>query len=147
MEVNWVMLDLYPAIKADLMSAILSKDETAKDILRVVLGELDNLNSKRPVVHEDCLKVIRKCIESNNEIIKLKPSDKLSEENIILASYLPNELNVEEIYGHIKNIALGNNIGKAIGIAVKYIREKGLYANGKDIRLAVELVLKENCDS
>jgi len=138
------MMNLYPAIKAHLMSAILSQDETAKGILRVVLGELDNIAAKRDVTHDDCLKVIKKCVESNNEIIKLKPSDKLSEENVILTAYLPDELTVEEIFNHIKNIELGNNLGKAISVVVKYIREKGLYANGKDIRAAVEQKLEEN---
>ena len=138
------MNDLYPALKLDLAAAILAKHENTKDILRVVLGELDTIHAKRDVTHDDCLKVIRKCIEANNEVMKIRPSEKLLAENEILSAYLPNELSVNEIFNHIKDIELGNNMGKAIGIAVKYIREKGLYANGKDVRAAVEQKLQEN---
>lgn len=139
-------MNLYTAIKADLMAAILGK-LPEKEILRVVLGELDTINAKREVTHDDCLKTIRKCIEANNEILKIKPDQKLVFENEILSGYLPNELNVKEISDKLEGVSLGNNLGKAIGIAVKYLRDQGLYANGKDVRVVVETILKENCDS
>lgn len=140
------MNNLYTTLKLDLAGYLLAKDEVAKNILRVVLGELDMINSKRDVTHDDCIKTIRKCVEANNEVIKIKPchSEKLLQENEILTAYLPNELNVEQIYNYIKDIELGNNIGKAVGVAVKFIREKGLHANGKDVRMAVEQRLGEN---
>lgn len=143
------MNNLYTTLKLDLAGYLLAKDEVAKNILRVVLGELDMINSKRDVTHDDCIKTIRKCVEANNEVIKIKPchSEKLLQENEILTAYLPNELNVEQIYNYIKDIELGNNIGKAVGVAVKFIREKGLHANGKDVRMAVEQRLEENIDS
>ena len=135
------MNNLHQALKQDLLGYTLSKNEIAKNILRVVIGELDNLAAKGDISHDDCLRVIRKCVESNNEMLKIKPNANLVEENVVLSTYLPNNLNVEQIKTELANITLGNHLGKAIGNAVKILREKGLYADGKDVRTAVEQLM------
>lgn len=136
------MNNLHQALKQDLIGYTLGKNEIAKNILRVVIGELDNLAAKGDIKHDDCLRVIRKCVESNNEMLKIKPNDNLVEENKVLSTYLPNNLNVEQIKSELSNTTLGNHLGKAIGNAVKILREKGLYADGKDVRTAVEQLME-----
>lgn len=134
-------MDLYAQLKNDKTEAMTNREDIKKNILRVVVGELDNLAAKQNVTNDDCIKVIKKCITNNEESIKIKQNELLVKENEILNYYLPKSLTQEEIKEKLQGMEIGSNVGKATGIAVKYLKEAGFYAEGKDVRLVVEQLL------
>lgn len=138
-------------IKIQMIQAMKDKDVIRKEILRVVLGEFQTIESRESQITEErCQKVIRKIIENNKEVILIvKPEDveKLEKENEILESFLPKLLTKEEILGHLtfssdssigKAVMEEPNVGKAIGLAMKYFKDNNIPVNGKDVAEVVK---------
>jgi len=144
---------LLDTLRTQLKESIKTKDETRKNILRVVIGEA---TSRQDVFRDPCIcdetviKIIRKIIDGNEETkVALKNNGKetdlrfakLGEENTILATFLPKTLSQEEIIQELESekdaiIAFGKP-GQAIGHAVRYLKDKGVIADGKVVSEAV----------
>ena len=139
-------------IKTQIIQAMRDKDVIRKEILRVVLGEFQTIESRDGQISEErCQKVIRKFIDNNKEVIlivqKEEYKEKLEKENEILESFLPKLLTKEDILLHCVfskhyefNEALQkeHNVGKAIGMAMKYFKEENLPVDGKDVAEVVK---------
>jgi uncharacterized protein len=142
---------LLDRIKDDIRKAMFAKDDNRKNILRVVVGEVQRKSFVRGTTEDDIYKVIRKLIEGNNETLKfMLPSDvksMLCEENEILNSYLPRLWDQEKIeaffHGDLsKQIKDAKSEGMAIGIAMKALKTDNAPVDGKDVKLVVQRIRK-----
>ncbi len=158
-------MSLTDQIKADLLSARKEKDELKSGILRVLLGEVELIESRSGVKLPDdkIYTTIRAIIKANkisggledekgNPIFVNAQSTffanalKLEDENKILEKYLPSLLSVEEIKAVItvhdlkeKVISASDkDLGKLTGEVMKVIKVAGNSANGNDIKIAMQ---------
>ncbi|HEX2669979.1 MAG TPA: GatB/YqeY domain-containing protein [Polyangiaceae bacterium] len=143
---------LIDQIKARMFQAIKAGAHVEKEILRVAVGEIttDAARAGRQGNDEEALAILRKLLKSNEETLaSTTDAEKravLSQENEILATYLPKSLSIDEIVqalapvtAQIKAVA---NDGQATGIAMKQLKSAGLTVNGKDVGLAIKELRK-----
>jgi uncharacterized protein YqeY len=88
-------------IKKGLTSAIKAKDDVKKDTLRVVIGELGR-SAKKELSDDEVIKVLRKLIKYEKEVLDKKGDDSDSEYINIIESYLPKMATDEEVKTWIK---------------------------------------------
>ncbi|MEZ6192448.1 MAG: GatB/YqeY domain-containing protein [Phycisphaerales bacterium] len=139
---------LIDEIKKQVTQAMRDKDTQKRDLLKVVLGELqtaatrtgDNLDD------EQAQKIIRKIVKSTQEMIELgkRPEaiEQAKAELVILESLLPKTLSVDEIIAALgpvaDNIRAAGNDGQATGVAMKHLKSAGAVVEGKDVGVAVK---------
>ena len=147
---------LLDTIKARIKSAMLSKNESERNILRVLLGEAQTFESRQgSIADEHIIKLAKKIITNNNESIGVlgkddKRAEPLLKENEILSSLLPKEMTLQEIEAFLNGIG-GNapiggdtdiraakNDGQAVGVAMKALKNAGLVADGRLVGEAVK---------
>jgi uncharacterized protein len=83
-------------IKADLVSAMKNKDEERKNAIRVVLGEFSR-NDKKELNDEEAIRIVKKLINSEKEMLAAKGIPDNSEFIQVLETYLPKLASREEI--------------------------------------------------
>ncbi len=88
-------------IKKGLTSAIKAKDDVKKDTLRVVIGELGR-SDKKELSDDEVIKVLRKLLKYEKEVLDKKGDDSDSEYINIIESYLPKMATDEEVKTWIK---------------------------------------------
>lgn len=143
---------LIDQIKARMFQAIKAGAHVEKEILRVAVGEIttDAARAGRQGNDEEALGILRKLLKSNEETLaSTTDADKravLTQENEILAAYLPKSLSVDEIVQALapvtEQIKAVANDGQATGIAMKQLKSAGLTVNGKDVGLAIKELRK-----
>ncbi|MEM9020829.1 MAG: GatB/YqeY domain-containing protein [Planctomycetota bacterium] len=137
-------------IRAQMLQAMRDKDLPRRDILRVLLGDLETAETRKgsAISDEECLQIVRKLVKSNDETLATNPDqatrDKLTGENKILAELLPKTLSVEDIVGalgdHADAIRAAGNDGQATGIAMRQLKQSGASVQGKDVSEAVRII-------
>ena len=130
-----------------MFAAMKAQNVVEKEILRVVLGELDTIEARRGEACSDVevVKVLRKLLKSNNETIKLVEDANqratLEGENAVINSLLPQTLDVAAIVAaltEVKDAVLeAGNDGQATGIAMKHLKSSGAEVEGKTVSQAV----------
>lgn len=144
-----IKMSLKEKIKTNMIASSKQGRELERTLLRTVLGEIQRKEAKADLNDEQIIAVIKKMHSNNLETIdKLDGAsamaERLAEENIILESYLPKTLSVEEIAEALRGIEdkiLGApNDGPAIGMSVGFLKKQGLAADGKDIAQAVKKI-------
>lgn len=138
---------LVPEIKKRMMDAMKAKREVERDILRLALGEIQNVENRtgQPLSDEEAHKVIRKIMKSNSETLghatKEEMKAKLEEENKILESLLPQRWDVDRIAAELAPLADqirgAASEGQATGVAMKHLKGAGAPVEGKDVGEAV----------
>ena len=126
-------MKLQAQIKKDLSSAMKAKDDVKKHTLRVVIGELGR-SDKKELSDDEVIKVLRKLIKSEKEVLDKKGDDSDSEYINIIESYLPKMATDEEIKIWIKqNIDFSQFKSKmqAMGSIMKHF---GSLADGNMVR-------------
>ena len=141
-------------LKTLVMWSMKNKDNLKRDVLRVVLGDMQTLESRQGKISTDeCVKIIKKLIENLNDSIKLisediEKVDKMHKEVDILQGLLPKELSREEIKNALSSekekIIVGDNDGKAIGLAMGYFKSKQIVVNGKEVAEVVKEMRNES---
>ena len=118
-------------LKNDLKEAMKVKDESKKDAIRLILGELPRLNKKpEDITDEDVVNVMRKLKKDAIEVCEAA-GETTSDFIKILESYLPAQLSEEIIEQWIRdNIDFSKlpNPGKAIGMVIAHF---GKLVDGK----------------
>lgn len=94
-------MKLQKQIRQDLTAAMKNKDETKKNALRVILGELSRLDKKEPS-DEEIVKVLKKLIKSEKEVLEKKGETEDSEFVKVLEGYLPRSATDAEIRSWIE---------------------------------------------
>ena len=135
-------------IKQQMFAAMKAKNTVEKEILKVVLGEIDTANSRRDddISDEDIHKILRKLVKSNGETMKLSEDAAqkavLQQENDVLNAYLPKTLDTAAIVAALISVAddikAAGNDGQATGIAMKLLKSTGAAVGGKDVAQAVK---------
>lgn len=126
-------MTLYEKLKQDLTKAIKAKDESKKDALRVIIGELGRLPAKEPT-DEDILKIMQKLLKSEKELLDKKGDTLASDFQLIIENYLPQKASEEEIAAWIsQNIDLTGfkNKMQAMGPIMKHF---GATADGNMVK-------------
>ena len=129
-------------LRSKLTQAMKGKDEQAKNLLRLVIGEVDTVDARQGKCADEAADtqriagVIKKIMEGNAETIRqigkiLDPRvHQLIQENSYLKQLLPPTLSDEELRPILAevadNIKSAKNEGQATGIAMKHLKTKGV---------------------
>ena len=117
-------------LKAEITQALRDHDEIKKGILRTVLGEIQTLEvrNNKSVSDEQAVNIIRKLIQTNEEVLKIGPSEKLEKENVILKTLLPQTWSLDQIVtflntgDNVSKILQAKSDGQATGEAIKLLK-------------------------
>ncbi len=137
-------------IKDQVLQAMRAKDSGRRDLLKVVLGELQTVAARSGDAMDDdqAQRIIRKMVKSNHEMAELSDRPEVVEqmkvELVILESLLPKTLTVDEIVAALAPVtdaiqAAGND-GQATGVAMKHLKPSGTVVEGKDVGQAVKQI-------
>jgi uncharacterized protein YqeY len=145
-------------IRQNITKAMKDKNDLAKNVLRVVLGQIQNDSSSKQLSENDKLTIIRKLIKSNN--ITLSEMEKetnwtdtwktraieLKTENSILTDLLPKSMNESELIEFIKknsiDLSLIKNIGQGIGMIMKELKKADLQVDSEVVRNVANQFIK-----
>ena len=148
-------MSLVEIIKMQLLEARKAKNEIAKNILSVALGDIQTqagrAGQKGEITEQQAEKIIQKLIKSNQEtllaMVKAEsagatlPVEKLQKENEILKTLLPKACSREEIKNHLIIVAdklkEAKSDGQATGLAMK---ELASLEGSKDGKIVAEVV-------
>jgi uncharacterized protein YqeY len=134
-------------IKARTKEAMKAKDEVAKSILRLALGEIQLAESRGASLDEaGRQKIVRKLIASNEATLESTTDEaaraRIETENRILSDLLPEQLTVEgivELLEPVRPQIVGAPAdGAAMGVAMKHLKASGAPVDGGDVREAVQ---------
>jgi len=141
---------LQETIKKQIIEAMKAKDTLARDVLRVLQGDIEMHHTRtgEHMTEDQAQKVVRKLIKSNNETLAAKPDaaavEKLNKEIVILEALLPRTLGVDEIVAALapvqSDIQAAGNDGQATGVAMKHLKPQDLAVEGKDVSAAVKQI-------
>lgn len=92
-------------IKADRMTAMREGDTRTKEILTVLLGDLES-DSKRGIVIDDAyiVKTIKKAVQNATDNYNRTGDDKFFREGQLLEGYLPKQMSEDKLRSEIANI-------------------------------------------
>jgi len=147
-------MTLKDKINSDLKEAMKSKDKirlnTVRSIRAMIL-EFEKSGSGKEISEEDEIKMLssaakkrREAAEQYEKAGREELAENEKKELSIIESYLPEQLNENELFDKIKEIAVENGVtdksgfGKLMGLVMKELKGK---ADGNTIRETVEKVL------
>lgn len=140
-------------LHAKLQEAMKARDELARDVLRVVLGEVSTRRARtgKEPGDEEVHAIIRSMIANNGLTRKEleqrgqtghEAYERLARENTYLATLLPRTLDRDAIRKELAPIAAelkaAKNDGQATGLVMKHLKQKGLAVLGQDVAAAVK---------
>ncbi|NPA74426.1 MAG: GatB/YqeY domain-containing protein [Epsilonproteobacteria bacterium] len=147
------MSDLKEKLKSDLKEAMKAKDVIKRDTIRFLMSALKQVevDERKELSDEDIVKIIQKSAKQREDSMKQYKDagrddlyQKEQNELNILKSYLPKQLDDEEIRAVVSNVIQKTgatsmkDIGKVMGMAIK---ECGSRADGKRINAIVKELL------
>ena len=148
-------MSMYDTLKARLTELRKAGKPVEMGVLQVVLGDASMIEARagHKATDDEVEKIIRKTMLGNQETISILEQKglsgganhtKLSAENVFLQTLLPDTLSVEEIAGHLGEVAdalrVAKNDGQATGVAMKHLKPKGLRVLGDDVSAAVKKI-------
>ena len=89
-------MTLQDKLKADLTSAMKARDETKKDAIRVVMGEMAR-SDKKQLPDDEIIKILKKLIKSEKEMLEKSGRGATSPFIAIIEAYLPKMATRDEI--------------------------------------------------
>jgi len=140
-------------LRAKLQEAIKAKDDLARDVLRVLMGEVSTRRGRtgKEPGDDEIAGIVRTMLTNNKEtraeLEKRGQTDheayeRLGRENQYLETLLPATLDQDAILRELDPIAeqlrAAKNDGQATGMAVKHLKQKGLAVLGEDVAAAVK---------
>jgi len=88
-------MTLQERINTELVVAMKAKDVTKRDLLRVVIGEINRIGKE--ISDKDVVKILKKMIENATEVGN-------TSEIYILETYLPTEISDKDIHNVVKYV-------------------------------------------
>jgi uncharacterized protein YqeY len=139
-------------IRAKIIQAMRDKDEVSKNILRLVIGEMERSN-KDQSIDDEWISIIRKIIKNLNSSIEAAQSTRidlvvgLKLEKEILEQFLPNTMTKEAIRLFIEqkgiiNPSLGEN--KCMGLVVKALKASEMEFNNIDVKEVISEMIEQS---
>lgn len=137
-------------IKKRIIVAMKANNKQERDILKVVLGDLQIQETRKAedLTDAESQQIIRKVIKGNQEMITAVDDpevvERMNQEIAILDTLLPQSLSVDEIVKALAPVedavkAAGND-GQATGVAMKHLKSNGAEVQGKDVSNAVRQI-------
>jgi uncharacterized protein YqeY len=141
---------LIDELKKQALEAAKRRDDVAKSILRLALGELQTAEARtnRALSDEEGYAVLRKLVKANEETLALTTDDArkavLQQETAVLQGLLPAALGLDQIVAALAPvhdaIKAAKGEGPATGIAMKHAKASGLQVGGNDVAAAVKAI-------
>jgi uncharacterized protein len=140
---------LVDELKKRITLAMKDRDEVAKDVLRVALGEIQTQEHRANKVmsDEEGAAVVRRLIKSNEETLALSTGERattLRREIDILSALLPKRMTIDEIATALgaqrEAIRAAKSEGQATGLAMKHLKGTGAAFDGADAAEAVKRI-------
>jgi uncharacterized protein YqeY len=149
-------MSLEETIKSRIKQAMKDHDETARDVLRVVLGQIQLESSEAATTEEQKLSVVRKLIKSNQLTLASmgeRPveqwssewtanADQLKREIVLLESLLPKTWSGDEIAAFIREKGLDvvspRSDGQAMGAVMKELKAVNAPVDSATVKATVE---------
>lgn len=138
------------AIRARVAQAVREKDDVARDVLRLALGEVQmaEVRSGKPQGDDEVAAIVRKLVKSNEETLAAAAdgpqAPALRREIEVLAALLPKGMSVDDLVAALAPVAeairAAKNDGAATGVAMKHLKAAGGTFSGQDVGLAVKRV-------
>lgn len=137
-------------VKQQVIQAMRDRDTERRDLLKVVLGEMQTAAARlsEDLPDADAQRIIRKMIKSNQEMAELSDrpgvAEKMKAEIQVLETLLPKTLNIDQIIEALAPVldavkSAGND-GQATGVAMKHLKSTGAAVDGKDVGQAIKQV-------
>ena len=126
-------MTLQDTLKQDLVAAMRDRDDARKNTIRVIMGEIGR-QSKKELSDDEVIKILKKLVKSETELLEKSGAAEESEYLSILQSYLPQMASDDEIQGWItENIDFNQfkNKMQAMGIIMKHF---GTAADGNRVK-------------
>lgn len=135
-------------LKNKLAAANLNKDEVAKSVLKVVIGEAQQLSPKDQLDDKKVLGIIKKAFEGNKitgGYMKDGDTKKniLNKENEVLAEFMPKMATKEELLPIImglKDQMACQGDSYALGLAMKHLKGLSMNVDPKMVKEIVDQV-------
>lgn len=123
-------------IVGDMRNAMKSGDTTTRDVLRVLMADIDRGQFTKD---EDITPIIKKTIDN----IKLTGAENFESEVNVLEPYMPTQLNEEELGKIVRSVMSTNdyNSMKDMGVIMSFISTT--YANQYDGKVLSNIVKSE----
>jgi uncharacterized protein YqeY len=141
---------LVDTIRERVKEAVKSKDEVARDVLRLAIGEIQTAEARasRPLTDEESAAILKKLVKADEETLAADPNGPraaaLRHEISLLSALVPKGLGVPEIVAALAAqhdaIKAAKNDGQATGIAMKQLKGAGLSVDGNDVAAAVKSI-------
>jgi uncharacterized protein YqeY len=134
-------------LKKRITQAMKDRDEVAKDVFRVALGDIQTQEHRinKALGEEEAVAIVRKLVKSNEETLAASTGERaatLRREIELLSSLLPKRMTVDEILAALEPqreaIRAAKNDGQATGIAMKHLKGTGGAFDGNDASEAVK---------
>lgn len=137
-------------VKQQVIQAMRDRDTERRDLLKVVLGEMQTAAARLSEDLPDAAaqRIIRKMVKSNQEMAELSDrpgvAEKMKTEIQVLETLLPKTLNIDQIIEALAPVldavkSAGND-GQATGVAMKHLTSTGAAVDGKDVGQAIKQV-------
>ena len=135
-KLNDMNTTLKEKITSDMRNAMKSGDTTTRDVLRVLMADIDRGQFTKD---EDITPIIKKTIEN----IKITGAENFEAEVKVLDAYMPTQLNEEELGKIVRGVMVENNFYQMrdMGAIMKFISSN--YANQYDGKVLSEIVKSE----
>ncbi len=137
-------------VKQQVIQAMRDRDTERRDLLKVVLGEMQTAAARlsEDLPDADAQRIIRKMVKSNQEMAELSDrpgvAEKMKAEIQVLETLLPKTLSIDEIVAALAPVldavkSAGND-GQATGVAMKHLKSTGAAVDGKEVGQAIKQV-------
>jgi uncharacterized protein len=141
-------MSLKENIRSLILTATKMKQESAKNVLKVVLGEIELQESrmkKDAIPDEEIYKIIRKTLQGIDEMIGYKPTDEgLKIEKKTLDDLMPKQLNCADLALNLtckaEELRAAKSDGQATGIAMKFLKEGKHLVDGAEVAKVVKTI-------
>jgi uncharacterized protein YqeY len=140
---------LVEELKKRITQAMKERDEVAKDVLRVALGEIQTQEHRanKTMSEEEAVAVVRKLVKSNEETMAASTGERaatLKREIELLSELLPKRMTVDQIAAALESqreaIRAAKSDGQATGVAMKHLKSTGASFDGADATEAVKRI-------
>ena len=121
-----------------------------KNVLRVVLGDVQLKAAKSKINDEACYGIVKKIVQGNKDSIGYMAMDdprksQYEQENVILSSLLPEYLTADQIRGKltpelIEQVKSSKNDGQCVGLVMSYLKKENLLVEGETVKEVVKLL-------
>ncbi|MEM8739783.1 MAG: GatB/YqeY domain-containing protein [Planctomycetota bacterium] len=138
---------LIDTLKQRVVQAMKAGDHQSRDVLKVVLGDLQLTETRKgqALTDTETQQGLRKVIKGNREMIAAVTDpaviERMEQEIAILETLLPQSLTPAQILGALAPVAdairAAGNDGQATGVAMKHLKSQKAQAQGQDVAAVV----------